>query len=188
MTDRSEQFPDLPPYTYVPGYAPHPASDSEGHMRDFSLPSTWTLKNHFLWGVRLFRNGYYWEAHEAWEHLWLELGRTSEEALTVKGLIKLAAAAVKCREGNSVGAQRHATRAAELLSSPSDSELFRGLSLADACESAMLFAASPPVDHTPPSDRPVRLPGLRFERQGSEGQLSEKPAGLSRDDACDKPE
>ena len=34
MTEHQTQFPDLPPYTYVPGHAAHPVSDPEGHMRD----------------------------------------------------------------------------------------------------------------------------------------------------------
>ena len=160
MTEHQTEFPDLPPYTYVPGHAAHPVSEPGGHMREHSLPETWSARDHLLWGFRLFENGFYWEAHEAWEHLWLELGRTTEEALTVKGLIKLAASAVKCREGNGVGAKRHATRAVELLSSPSDSELFEGCRLTEMCEAAKQLAMAPPVDHVPPSERPVVLPGL----------------------------
>lgn len=155
-------FPDLPPYTYVPGYAPHPVSDPDGHMQQISLPETWSQQDHLQWGTRLFEHGYYWEAHEAWEHLWLELGRTSEEALTIKGLIKLAASAVKCREGNSTGAIRHASRAAELLRPGSHSVLFEGCNLKAARESAKRIAESPLVDHVAPSDHPVPLPGLQI--------------------------
>lgn len=41
-------------------------------------------------GVSLFNRGLYWEAHEAWEELWLEL--SGEPRLFVQGLIQLAAA------------------------------------------------------------------------------------------------
>jgi hypothetical protein len=160
MSELQSDFPDLPPYTYVPGYAPHPVSDPYGHMRQFILPDSWSQRDHLLWGKRLFEHGYYWEAHEAWEHLWLELGRTSDEALAVKGLIKLAASAVKCREGNANGAIRHATRATELLRADSDSMLFEGGHLKAARKSAKRIAESPPVDHVAPSDQPVPLPGL----------------------------
>ena len=68
----------LPPYTYVPGYAPHPVSD------------------------------------EAWESLWHASGRRGAIADFLKGLIKLAAALVKAREGNPRGVTRHANRAREL--------------------------------------------------------------------------
>jgi predicted metal-dependent hydrolase len=41
-------------------------------------------------GVSLFNRGLYWEAHEAWEELWLEL--EDEPKLFLQGLIQLAAA------------------------------------------------------------------------------------------------
>ena len=41
-------------------------------------------------GAELFNRGLYWEAHEAWEELWLEL--EDEPKLFVQGLIQLAAA------------------------------------------------------------------------------------------------
>lgn len=161
-TSPMSDVPGLPPYTYVPGHAPHPVSDPDGHMQHFRLPATWSHGDHVRWGKRLFENGYYWEAHEAWEHVWLELGRTSAQALTVKGLIKLAASGVKCREGNAAGAIRHATRAAELLRCGSESTLFAGCDLNAARESAMRMIESPPVNHVSPSDQPVALPGLRL--------------------------
>lgn len=158
----SEPLPDLPPYTYVPGHAAHPVSHPNGHARNRSLPSTWSLRDHFRWGQRLFEHGYYWEAHEAWEPIWLEMGRTSGDALIVKGLIKLAASGVKCREGNAAGAIRHATRALELLRSTPGCDLFEDCDLNAAQESAGRVAASPPTHHTPASDQPVPLPGLRI--------------------------
>lgn len=162
MPELQTDFPDLPPYTYVPGCAPHPISAPDGHLRDFRLPQEWSRQDHLQWGRRLFEHGYYWEAHEAWEHLWLELGRTSRDALMVKGLIKLAASAVKCREGSAAGAMRHAARAAELLRGESDPELFEGCNLEAALESAQRIASSPPVNFVSPSDRPVPLPGLQI--------------------------
>ena len=89
-----------------------------------AMHENWSHDRVWDWGVRLFDSGYYWEAHEAWEHLWLELGRTTPEALLLKGLIKLAACGVKCLESNSNGAKRHAVRAAELLAGDCSAELF----------------------------------------------------------------
>ena len=40
-------------------------------------------------GAALFNQGLYWEAHEAWEELWLELD--DEPKLFVQGLIQVAA-------------------------------------------------------------------------------------------------
>ena len=113
---------ELPPYTYVPGLAPHPLRDPEGHSYghaeesvdapDIDRPED---SPQFLRGVALFNAGYYWEAHEAWEGLWLAAGRTTPLARFLKGLIKLAAAGVKVREGVPSGVERHANRAAELF-------------------------------------------------------------------------
>jgi hypothetical protein len=112
----------LPPYSYVPGHAPHPASDARGHM--FGLvhepaaplaPERWQDSDPYRRGVDLFNHGYYWEAHEAWESLWHAAGRQGPTAAYLKALIKLAAAAVKAREGNPAGVARHARRSLELV-------------------------------------------------------------------------
>ncbi len=112
----------LPPYSYVPGHAPHPVSDPRGHMH--GQPHTpappldashWQESASYLYGIDLFNHGFYWEAHEAWESLWHAAGRCGVVASWLKALIKLAAAAVKLREGNAAGVERHATRSIELL-------------------------------------------------------------------------
>ncbi len=121
----------LPPYSYVPGYFPHPISDPSGHSYklhvipaetqhpDSCLPigmvSEWKQSSDYLFGIDLFNHGFYWEAHELWERLWIEFGRSGRDADFIKGLIKLAAAGVKAREGRSVGVQRHVSRARELF-------------------------------------------------------------------------
>ncbi len=112
----------LPPYSYVPGFAPHPVSDPRGHMHGQPHsaaarlnPSQWQESETYRWGVDLFNHGFYWEAHEAWESLWHAAGRQGTVAAWLKSLIKLAAAAVKLREGNAAGAERHARRSLELL-------------------------------------------------------------------------
>jgi len=134
----------LPPYSYVPGHGlPHPVNDPAGHLygsRDSAeepLISEATLAElanepagevrrrafaaavagsaQWLVAVNLFNAGYYWESHEAWEAFWHALGRTTPEARFIQGLIHLAAACVKIREGKSAGVRSHAKRARELL-------------------------------------------------------------------------
>lgn len=93
---------------------------------------TWTQCDEYLRGIDLFNCGYYWEAHESWEHVWHACGRQGETADFLKGLIKLAAAGVKAREGRVIGVQRHATRAIELfrqvISRRDSNDQFLGLS------------------------------------------------------------
>lgn len=152
--------PELPPYTHVPGRTPHPISDPAGHMHQHHAADTTTRTNQqwFDDALHLFQQGYYWEAHEAWEQLWIALGRKGETANLVKGLIKLAASGVKMLECNPIGAQRHATRALELLTTDQP-ELF-GLTLTNAKLVAERFLQSPTKLTAPSDGKPTVLPGF----------------------------
>jgi predicted metal-dependent hydrolase len=129
----------LPPYSYVPGHEhPHPVTDPNGHLhgrshrvpipsetlarlpsepasRSLALAALLAKNPGWLFALELFNGGFYWEAHEAWESFWHALGRTTPEARLAQGLIHLAAACVKIREGKPEGVKRHANRARELL-------------------------------------------------------------------------
>jgi predicted metal-dependent hydrolase len=116
--------PDIPfpPYTFVPGRAPHPVRDPEGHLFEKHPeppppldPARWQDSRAYLHGVDLFNHGYYWEAHEVWEGLWNAAGRSGITADFVKGLIKLAAAGVKVRQGQPRGVASHAAGATTLF-------------------------------------------------------------------------
>ena len=128
---------EFPPYTYVPGQAPHPIRDPDGHMHGHEpdepelIIDEWWRCEAYLWGIDLFNHGYYWEAHEAWEGLWHAAGRKGVMADFLKGLIKIAAAGVKAHEGAEVGCRRHARRAGELFESVSTlgNDSLMGLSL-----------------------------------------------------------
>ena len=112
----------FPPYSYVPGCKyPHPVRDPAGHSHDappvaqegeLQLGACSPL---YLRGIDLFNHGFYWEAHESWEALWVAFGRQGIHADFLKGLIKLAAAGVKAREGRVAGVRRHALRAQQLF-------------------------------------------------------------------------
>jgi hypothetical protein len=132
----------LPPYSYVPGHElPHPVNDPAGHLygvqheppitpaelallpsepdsRRRALAATLAANSRWLYSLDLFNAGFYWEAHEVWESFWNALGRTTPEALFIQGLIHLAAAAVKIREGKPEGVRRHTQRARDLLGDP----------------------------------------------------------------------
>jgi hypothetical protein len=124
----------FPPYTYVPGSGtPHPVSDPQGHMHGHSEPKVtplgpenWRENETYLYAIDLFNHGYYWEAHEAWELLWHAAGHHGQMADFLKGLIKLAAAGVKFREGNETGVERHLIRASELFSALGPTRFFCG--------------------------------------------------------------
>jgi uncharacterized protein len=156
----------LPPYSYVSGKFPHPVREPQGHSYGADAPQIpispaehWQTCEHYLWGVDLFNNGYYWEAHESWEAVWHAAGRHGTIANFCKALIKLAAAGVKAREGRSQGVKQHAQRAKQLLESVaadigSREQRFMGLSLPTLIECAdTLFNDPGGVVQT--SDEPV---------------------------------
>jgi uncharacterized protein len=155
---------DLPPYAYVPGQHPHPISDprghSHGHTPQVKLPldeTAWHTNQDWLWAIDLFNHAFYWEAHEAWEGLWHAAGRRGPTADFLKGLIKLAAAGVKAREGRLEGVRLHAGRAAQLLE-PTRGRVVFGvqvdslLSVAHDLVSGNVWpAAAPQIALQPPS-------------------------------------
>jgi hypothetical protein len=155
----------FPPYTFVPGVTPHPCSDPAGHsfgkppeLPDPIDPQRWWECRPYLYGIDLFNGpapplpgasartplpampapgfGYYWEAHEVWEGLWHAAGRQGTTADFLKGLIKLAAAGVKFRQGVARAVRGHAARAKDLFRGVArdlggEDARFLGLRLAD---------------------------------------------------------
>lgn len=108
----------LPPYAYVPGHRPHPTRHPEGHAygrpeaEPVALdPAAWWACAPYVEGLALFDHGYYWEAHEAWESPWRAAERHGAVAELLGGLIALAAAGVKARQGRGQAASRLGERA-----------------------------------------------------------------------------
>jgi hypothetical protein len=186
MTD-----PFQPPrYAYVPGRQPHPVRDPAGHSYGVKFPPAEPLdpanpqaSREFHEGIELFNSGYYWEAHETWERLWHAAGRTGEIADFVKGLIKLAAAGVKTREGNAAGVSRHARRAAELLrsasqSSPDVSRLLAAIGGEELIRHCKRLIDQPVIDATP-SERGIPVLGITLGRAFSDAVSQVIARGVS---------
>jgi hypothetical protein len=168
--DRDRPFP---PYSYVPGGPwPHPMSAPDGHSAGLVSevvppigPGGWAASDAYLRGIALFNAGYYWEAHEAWEGLWHAHGRRGPTADVIKGLIKLAAAGVKVREGQPHGVTTHASRAARLFETAraeqGNDQL--GLDLGEWIATAGRIAADPPADPGPPGAPVCRVFSFAIE-------------------------
>ncbi len=100
----------FPPYTFVPGFSPHPFSHPDGHSYGVEPPrpepldpARWHKSRDYLRGVDLYNYGFPWEAHEAWEGLWQLAERGSPVHGHLQGLIQCAAAVVKALAGTSGG-------------------------------------------------------------------------------------
>ncbi|HXG13346.1 MAG TPA: DUF309 domain-containing protein [Gemmataceae bacterium] len=146
---------DLPPYAHVPGRTPHPGSEPRGHGAPPERiapidPDRWQACIPYLYGIDLFNHGYYWEAHEAWEALWHACGRGGPIGNFLKGLIKLAAAGVKVRQGQPSGVRDHAQGARELFEQTArqrggEEHRYLGLHLGELIRFAREVAEHPPT-------------------------------------------
>jgi len=114
----------FPAYAYRPGHTPHPTRDPEGHSYGVTHdtpappdPTHWRSCGDYLYGIDLFNHGFFWEAHEAWEGLWVACGRRGPTATFLQALINLAAAGFKARWGNPRGMTANAETALRLFKS-----------------------------------------------------------------------
>jgi len=89
---------------------PHPVIDPKGHSFQkeeekpgYLPPEKWMSNDHYLFGVDLFNHGYWWEAHEAWETIWLTTQKTDLEGQYLQGLIQFSAALLKLFGGSKKG-------------------------------------------------------------------------------------
>jgi len=114
----------FPPYRFVPGVQPHPRRDPAGHShaapeaprRDWD-PDAWASLTDWLWGVDLFNAFFFWEAHEAWERLWIVKPRRSRVARFLQGLIQIAASLLKIHLHSPTAAQSLARAGLEKVQS-----------------------------------------------------------------------
>jgi uncharacterized protein len=114
----------FPPYAYAPGDTPHPTRDPRGHSyaAGFEIPERpdpeeWRACRDYLYGIDLFNHGFYWEAHEAWEGLWVACCRCDPTATYLQALVSLAAAVLKARLGSARGVRANAGKAVRLFRS-----------------------------------------------------------------------
>lgn len=69
----------------------------------------------WLYGIRLFNAGYYWEAHEVWESVWMHAAHNSRERSLVQACIHLTNAELKLVLSKPNAAARLYLLAAECL-------------------------------------------------------------------------
>ena len=106
---------EFPSYRFIPGQAPHPTRDPDGHSYNHPLEKpeafeagNWQSCDGYLYGIDLFNHGYWWEAHEAFEPVWVAVGKQTETGQFVQGLIQVAVANLKNIQGATDVARRMA--------------------------------------------------------------------------------
>lgn len=103
-------FPD---YAYLPGRDPHPTRDPDGHSHNKASPvvgefnpERWHECEEYLYAIDLFNHGYYWEAHESFEAVWIAAGRKTRPGLFVQCLLQIGVGLLKQRQGQYHAAKR----------------------------------------------------------------------------------
>jgi predicted metal-dependent hydrolase len=153
LTDLPRYLPDVPwpAYAYHPGRDPHPTRDPAGHMYGIpedetpaEPPTEWSGSRRFLRGVDLYNHGYAWEAHEAWESMWLRPAER-EQAELLQALIQLAAASVQQSVNRPDGRTRLCHRALDHLRKVRDAghRVYMGLELETLRSVLIEYAADP---------------------------------------------
>ena len=109
----------LPTQAYLPGRNRRP-SDGVVFAVAAAAPNvitaeTWRTNQAYLYGFMLYRNGYYWEAHEVWEPVWRSCRPNTSERLLLQALIQIANAALKRELGRPRATARLLSHAETLL-------------------------------------------------------------------------
>ncbi|MCR9122384.1 MAG: DUF309 domain-containing protein [Phyllobacteriaceae bacterium] len=110
----------LPPYAHVPG---RNARHEEGRWDDVRATAepgmgaeALAASPAFIAGMDFFENGFFWEAHEVWEAVWMACPPNSAEHRFVQALIQLANAELKLAMEKPKAATRLCAIAEALLS------------------------------------------------------------------------
>ena len=117
-----DSLPDtepLPGYKHLPGKNARPvdglleaiAETASAVTKDASYRSNAA----WLYGIRLFNNGFYWEAHEVLETVWNNAAPNSREKHLVQGVIQMANAQLKASLEQTKAADRLQKLAAECI-------------------------------------------------------------------------
>ena len=102
-----------PAYAYLPGKTPRHPEDRFDRFAfdraDLAGSERWQL------ALACLREGYFWEAHEWLEPVWMDLPEDAPERALVQGLIQLANAGLKRRMGRAGAVARLEIMARDLL-------------------------------------------------------------------------
>lgn len=89
--------PHRPGSGSVPDSGPLERAKAEAPAR--TDPDAWAENLPYRYGWRLYEEGFYWEAHEVWEAVWLACAPQSRERLLLQVLIQLTNARLKAVMG-----------------------------------------------------------------------------------------
>ena len=117
--------PSDPPFAYVPGQTARHSEGAFDAIRDTAQSgmdeAALAGSDAFQTGLRYLRDGFYWEAHEVLEPVWMLCPPNTPARAMVQGLIQLANARLKEKMGKPGAAARlYAIARAHLAEGPRD--------------------------------------------------------------------
>ncbi|MGI9354325.1 MAG: DUF309 domain-containing protein [Rhizobiaceae bacterium] len=118
----------LPKQAYLPGKTARPEEEAYDWIRD-RTPAHVGSDNishvqSWHYGLRLLREGFYWEAHEVLEPVWTACAPNSRERYLVQAIIQIANAALKAELGKPRAAGKLIVIAEGLLARSGSERLF----------------------------------------------------------------
>lgn len=138
---------DLPQWRYLPGRVA--AADSArlepvlATVDQGGDPQTVQKLTAFLFGVDLYNAGFFWEAHEVWEPVWMSLPPNSRERIACQALIQAANGCLKLGIGRSAAFAKLAAEVARLVrDAASQGGLVAGIALDRWAAGFLDFAAA----------------------------------------------
>lgn len=109
----------LPSHRYIPGRTDRHADDAFDAFHNSVHPDmdVDALQSTVAWraGLMFLDHGYFWEAHEVLEPVWMATARDSAEHQLVQGIIQIANAALKQKMERKAAALRLCVRARDHL-------------------------------------------------------------------------
>lgn len=126
---------ERPLHAYVPGRTERPAEGAYDAVRDTAQPGMTEdqlgRSQAFQAGLAFLERGYFWEAHEVLEPVWLAAAPNSAARTFVQGLIQLANAELKVKMERPQAVRRLATIAAgHLAEAARTSDVHLGIEVA----------------------------------------------------------
>ncbi|MEP3245870.1 MAG: DUF309 domain-containing protein [Sneathiella sp.] len=105
---------------HVPGQNSRPPENAEIQALLAELPAQiiaddWCHIGAYQQGLAFFEAGFFWEAHEVWEAVWVKCAPNSREKYLLQGLIQVANACLKVRMRRKRGALKLAQEASMLI-------------------------------------------------------------------------
>jgi hypothetical protein len=126
----------LPSHAHIPGTGTEPdwppLEAAKAMAADPTTDKNWQHNQAYIYGFALLRGGFFWEAHEVWEVVWLNSAPNGLERSLLRALIQIANAELKAAMGRYQATRRLIDEAQRDLDELAGSDMLMGVSISYA--------------------------------------------------------